>query len=86
MKKSLLITTIIFPFLFLILNSNAVFAATETISLIRQDCAGYSNCYTSLASWEAARQRNLVALNELEIAQIDGTWTNPDTIAVTIDG
>lgn len=29
-------------------------AATETIGLVRQDCAGYSNCYTSLAAWEAA--------------------------------
>jgi len=49
-------------------------------------CAGYSPCYNSLSAWEAAQQRNLVASNEIEVAQIGGSWADPDTAAVTIDG
>jgi len=61
-------------------------AATESVSVIRQDCTGYSGCYTSLSAWEAAQQRDLVASNEIAVARIEGTWSNPDTTAVTIDG
>ena len=61
-------------------------AATESIRIIRQDCTGYSNCYTSLSAWEAAENRNLTVTNEIAVARIEGTWTNPDTTAVTIDG
>lgn len=61
-------------------------AATESVSVIRQDCTGYSSCYTSLSAWEAAQQRDLVASNEIATAMIEGTWTNPDATAVTIDG
>ncbi|MEK7098156.1 MAG: hypothetical protein AAB906_04885, partial [Patescibacteria group bacterium] len=61
-------------------------AATESVSIIRQDCAGYSSCYTSLSAWEAAQQKDLVASNEIATARIEGNWTNPDTTSVTIDG
>jgi chitodextrinase len=67
-------------------NFNITRAATESISIIREDCAGYSNCYTSLASWESAEQRDLVASDEIAVARIEGTWTNPDTTSLTIDG
>lgn len=49
-------------------------------------CTGYSPCYNSLSAWEVAQQRNLVALNEIEVAQIGGSWTSADTAVVTIDG
>ncbi|MCR4283912.1 MAG: peptidoglycan-binding protein [Parcubacteria group bacterium] len=61
-------------------------AATESVSIIRQDCAGYSKCYTSLSSWEAAEQKDLVSSNEIATARIEGTWTNPDITPLTIDG
>lgn len=66
--------------------SPTAYAAVETISVIRQDCTGYTNCYTSLASWETARQRDLVAADEQETARIEGTWTNPDSTALNISG
>ena len=61
-------------------------AAVETVSLIRQDCTGYTSCYTSLSAWEAARQRDLVAVDQQETARIEGTWTNPDTAPLSISG
>lgn len=61
-------------------------AATEQISLIRQDCTGYTGCYTSLSAWQTAQVRNLVASNEIAVAQIDGAWTLPDTTPVIISG
>jgi len=74
------------PFLFLFLIPNLSSAATESIRVIRQDCTGYSNCYTSLSAWEAGEQRDLTATDEIAVARIEGVWTNPDTTAVTIDG
>ncbi len=74
------------PLVLLFLVPNISSAATESVSVIRQDCTGYSRCYTSLSAWEAAQQRDLVASNEIAVARIEGTWTNPDTTAVTIDG
>lgn len=70
---------------------------SETVSLIRQDCTGFSNCYTSLAAWGAAfgginfaasgcALGNLVCANKIAVAQIDGPWSSSDTTAVTIDG
>lgn len=61
-------------------------ATTELVSIIRENCAGYSDCYTSLASWEAVRNRDLVAADAIEVARIEGTWANADTTAFTIDG
>lgn len=60
-------------------------------SVIRENCATFSGgnnfpCYSSLAKWESDQQRDLVALNQIAIAKIEGTWTNPETTALTIDG
>ena len=58
--------------------------------LIRQNCAGYSNCYTSLVAWEDGEDgtgnRDLVAENKIAVAKIDGAWTAADTTAVAIGG
>ncbi|MFC1701122.1 hypothetical protein ACFLZ0_03240, partial [Patescibacteria group bacterium] len=68
---------------------------TETIGLVRQDCAGYTNCFTSLSAWEAnyggidfgaCEVGDLVCADTIAIAQIDGSWSSADTTAVTIDG
>ncbi|HEY4500144.1 MAG TPA: LamG-like jellyroll fold domain-containing protein [Candidatus Paceibacterota bacterium] len=70
-------------------------AHTATATLVRENCSGYTNCYTSLASWEAAygginfgicAQGDLVCINTVAIAQIDGTWTNPDSVMTSING
>lgn len=64
----------------------ATHATTESVSLIRQDCTGYTQCYTSLSAWESARQRDLVALDEIETARIEGPWTVADPTPVSISG
>ncbi len=51
-------------------------------SIIREDCSGYIDCFTSLSSWEA--QDNV--LTEPELVEIQGTWTSSDTTTVIIDG
>lgn len=59
--------------------------ATERIKKIMP--AGQGGDYTSLASWEAAEQADLTALDEIRIAEIDGYWNNnPDTTMVEVDG
>ena len=76
---------IILTSLFLVPNSAS--AATETISYLYEDCSGKPTpCYTSMAAWETDRNRDLVALDEQETLQIDGTWINPDTSYVNIAG
>ena len=52
------------------------------------NCAGYTDCYTSLAAWESAQNRDLTSAgsNNIEVVEIGGTWANPDTSPVTIDG
>lgn len=64
--------------------------ATEVISLIRQNCSGYSNCYTSLAAWEAAYggwpDGNLVGRDQIAVARIEGTWTQADTAPLSLSG
>lgn len=42
--------------------------------------------YTSLAAWESAQQRDLVANNKIAVGEIGGTWSSPDTTGVSIDG
>ena len=74
------------PLVLLFLLPNLSSAATESIRIIRQDCTGYTNCYTSLSAWEAAENRDLTATDEIAVARIEGVWTTPDTTAVTIDG
>ncbi|KKQ55398.1 MAG: Coagulation factor 5/8 type domain protein, partial [Parcubacteria group bacterium GW2011_GWA2_38_13] len=70
-------------------------AQTEVVGLVRQNCTGYANCYTSLSAWETAyggvsfgacAQGDLVCAGRIAVAQIDGAWTNADTVGTTIDG
>ncbi len=65
-------------------------AATESTAIIRPDCANKSiptaNCYTSLASWEASEQKDLVMADQIAVAQIEGNWISADTEAVFISG
>ena len=72
-------------------------ADTEVIGLVREDCTGSENCFTSLSAWEAAygginfssfgcAAGDLVCVDKIAVAQIDGTWTNPDTSRVVING
>lgn len=84
--KYLFVTSLLIFTGLLLLTPTSTLATTETVSLIRQNCTGYTNCYTSLSAWESAKQRDLVALNEIEVAKIEGIWTSPDTTGVTIDG
>lgn len=71
-------------------TAQAQTAPTQSIAIIREDCSLASiptaNCYTSLSSWEAGENRDLVASDEIAIAQIEGNWINPDTTGVIIDG
>ena len=51
---------------------------TVKVSDIKQGCTGTlstDTCFGSLSAWEAAKQRDLVVANEIEIAKIDGAWT-----------
>jgi hypothetical protein len=70
--------------------------ANATISYVREDCAGYSPCYTTLASWESnfggidfanhsCSNGDLTCLGMTAVARIDGTWNSPNG-AVTING
>ena len=62
---------------------------TVKVSDIKQGCTGTlstDTCFGSLSAWEAAKQRDLVAANEIEVAKIDGAWTAADTTSVYING
>jgi hypothetical protein len=61
------------------------YAATEVVKTI---CPSGQGCnYTSLSAWEAGEQRDLVALDEIAVAKIQGDWTGvTDTTPVIIDG
>ncbi|VAW31870.1 hypothetical protein MNBD_CPR01-34 [hydrothermal vent metagenome] len=88
MKKTFLLSS--FALLLYIFSAVPAFAATESIAIVRENCALKSiptaNCYTSLSAWEAGEHRDLVASDEIAIAQIEGPWANPDTTPVVIDG
>ncbi len=67
----------------------------EVIGLVREDCSGYSNCYSSLTQWESSYggvdfgscpHGDLVCADAVAIAQIDGIWNSPETGRVVIDG
>ncbi|PIR58088.1 MAG: hypothetical protein COU71_00525, partial [Parcubacteria group bacterium CG10_big_fil_rev_8_21_14_0_10_38_31] len=87
---SKLILLTIFTFLLFFSFTSNTSASTESTAIIRENCALKSipsaNCYTSLSAWETAEQRDLTATDEIAVARIEGTWTNPDTTPVTIDG
>ena len=79
----------------LLLMAAGLSRAEEVVGLIRENCSGYTNCYTSLSAWEAAyggvnfgtcTVGNLVCADKSAVAQIEGTWTNPDTSAVNFNG
>jgi hypothetical protein len=87
---------LIVVFLLLSLSSGALVTAaspalaTEVISVIRQDCSGYSNCYTSLSAWQTAYgglpDGDLVSRDQIAVARIEGTWTQADTTPLTLNG
>jgi hypothetical protein len=67
----------------------------EVVAVIRQNCGGYSDCYTSLAAWEADyggidfgahAQGDLVAADKIAVARIEGTWTQADTTPLNLGG
>ncbi|HBR79236.1 MAG TPA: hypothetical protein DEA46_02280 [Candidatus Moranbacteria bacterium] len=76
--------------LFSLIIGSYVQAATESIAIVRPDCANKSiaeaNCYTSLVAWETAEQKDLVASDQIAVAQIEGSWTSADTGAVFVSG
>ncbi len=91
MKESKIkIVSAVFVLLISLILTKSASAATESIAIIRPDCANKSistaNCYTSLTSWEAAEQKDLVQADEISVAQIEGNWTSADTSAVYISG
>ncbi len=73
-------------------------AVTEVVGVIRQDCASYAGpypCYPSLSAWEtdfggidfgAHAPGDLAAADRVAVARIEGTWTQPDTQPLSIDG
>jgi hypothetical protein len=80
---------------FLLLISVKIFAQTEVISVIRQDCSGDSNCYSSLAEWQtdyggidfgSYEQGDLVGADKIAVVRIEGNWTEPDTGSIAISG
>ena len=63
--------------------------------LVRENCVGYTNCFTSLYQWEAnysgipfgiCASGDLNCVDKIAVAKIDGAWTSPDTTPVVIDG
>ena len=87
MKNINIIIASFFTFyVFFLCSPIQISAATESVRIIRQDCTGYTNCYTSLSAWEAGENRDLTATDEIAVARIEGTWTNPDTAALVING
>ncbi|HFC10956.1 MAG TPA: hypothetical protein ENJ75_02075, partial [Candidatus Kaiserbacteria bacterium] len=84
-----ILPAIIFVFFFFI-SINTAKAATKSISIIRTDCSLKSiptaRCYNSLSAWESGEHRDLVASNEIAVAQIEGPWTKPDTTSVKLTG
>ena len=74
-------------------------SSTFVAAVVKEDCTGYSatNCYTSLASWQAnfggidfagnsCAAGDLVCLGQIATAHIQGTWTSEDDNIVTISG
>lgn len=52
-------------------------------SIIREDGTGD---YTSVDAWIAGEQRDLVAADDIDRGQIEGTWSNPETGTIDVDG
>lgn len=73
-KRIYVVILLIFPF--------HLYAVTEIVRTIRADGTGN---YTSLAAWEAAENKDLVAADQIATARIEGTWASPSS-NVTIAG
>ena len=70
-------------------------SAEEVVAIIRENCGGYSNCYNTLAAWEADYgginfednpQGDLVTADKIAVARIEGTWTQADTAPLSLSG
>jgi hypothetical protein len=70
-------------------------SSNEVVSVVRQSCTGYTNCYSSLAAWQQAKggiaygscaSGNLVCAKKSAVAMIDGAWSAADVSAVTLSG
>jgi hypothetical protein len=74
--------------------------SNAAIGLVRQNCAGYSNCSTSLSAWQTymltgggidwtgctVGDLTCANVNKVAVAKIDGPWTSEDSTAVTLTG
>lgn len=58
-------------------------APTEFSQTVKEDGTGN---FTTLNLWETGCDGDLVTSNVYAVAKIEGSWTNPDTSAVTISG
>ncbi|MEZ4526976.1 MAG: PKD domain-containing protein [Desulfobacterales bacterium] len=70
---------------------------SEHISVIRKDCTGYANCYTSLSAWEAdfggidfgslgCAQGDLVCANKIAVAECHNDWPQGLNDSPVIEG
>jgi hypothetical protein len=70
---------------------------SKEISYIHPTCSGQSsatgevyafgiNCFTCLSDWESAKQENLVAADKIAVARIEGSWSDPETNTLGING
>jgi hypothetical protein len=101
--KSQKLLELVSVFVLLVASDGVVHArsqtvAEEAISVIRQDCSGYSGpekCYTSLAAWEVdyggidfegSPSGDLVGADKIAVARIEGTWAQPDTQPFSLSG
>lgn len=67
----------------------------EMINTIREDCTGYSNCFTSLHDWQrnfgnidfkTCPQGDISCLRKILIVKIEGKWSVPQTREFVLDG
>lgn len=66
-------------------------SVSDSISLFRTvfktiKPAGQGGDYSTLSSWEAGEQTDLVAANSSHVAEIQGSWSGPDTSYCAIQG
>lgn len=98
MRKNKIFIFVILFFAIAVFGNDAHGAAGEEESIIREDCAGYTRCYTSLQEWEqryggvnfslntSCNQGDLVCYGKSIVARIEGSWANPDMRPVEING
>jgi len=64
-------------------------------SILQQDCTGLANCYSSLKEWEndfggidfqSCDAGDLVCLKQSAVVTIQGSFSDPDTTPLVIDG